>query len=179
MKSIVEEASSIGKAIEEAWSRAGKPINFSVKIFEEARRNMFGLTVQSAKIGLFFDGKAGASTPYQPPKEQRQAALPREPQQQQPVATPQKPKRIAWSSDMVDSAKEWIQQTLTIIGLPHIQFSVTVSGNLAKFSFPNYVTGKESSDRMLFSSFAHLMMTALRQKYKKSLHHVKIVLTSG
>ena len=179
MKSIVEEASSIGKAIEQAWDRAGKPANFSIKIFEESRKNMFGFTAQSAKIGLFFDGRVGATTPIHPPREKRHPAPQREPRQQHPSATQPRPKRIAWPSDMVDFAKGWIQQTLSIMGLPNMQFSITVSGNLAKIQFPNYVTGKESSDRMLFSSFAHLMMTALRQKYKKPLQHMKVVLTSN
>ena len=181
MKSIVEEASSISKAIEQAWTRAGKPASFSVKIFEEARRNMFGLTVQSAKIGLFFDGKVGITATHQPQKAQRHTAPKREPRQQQPTATTAqpKPKRVAWPDDMVDFSKNWIQQALTIMGLPNMQFTVTVSGNLAKFHFASFVTGKESSDRMLFSSFAHLMMNSLRQKYKKSLHHMKVVLTSS
>lgn len=179
MKSIVEEASSIGKAIEQAWIRAGNPADFSVKIFEESRRNMFGLTTQSAKIGLFFDGKVGITATPQLPREKRHAAPKREPHPSQPTTASPKPKRVAWPADMVDFAKGWIQQTLNIIGLPNMQFSVTVSGNLAKIKFDSYVTGKESSDRMLFSSIAHLMMTSLRQKYKKSLHHMKVVLTSN
>lgn len=60
MKSIMEEASSIFKAIENAWKRAGQPHDFSVKVYEEPQRNFFGLTVKSAKIGLFFDEKAPA-----------------------------------------------------------------------------------------------------------------------
>ena len=58
MKSIMEEASSIFKAIENAWNRAGQPQDFSVKVFEEPQRNFFGMTVKSAKIGLFFDEKS-------------------------------------------------------------------------------------------------------------------------
>lgn len=58
MKSVMEEASSIFKAIENAWKRAGQPHDFSVKVFEEPQRNFFGLTVKSAKIGLFFDEKS-------------------------------------------------------------------------------------------------------------------------
>ena len=61
MNSIIEEASSIAKAIDQAWQRAEKPQEFSVKIFEEPQRNMFGLTVKSAKIALFFDEKATIS----------------------------------------------------------------------------------------------------------------------
>jgi len=58
----MEEASSIFKAIENAWNRAGQPHDFSVKVFEEPQRNFFGITVKSAKIGLFFDEKSLTKT---------------------------------------------------------------------------------------------------------------------
>lgn len=54
MKSIMEEASSIVKAIEAAWIRAEKPREFSVKIFEEPEKNFFGMVTKSAKIALIF-----------------------------------------------------------------------------------------------------------------------------
>lgn len=50
----MEEASSIIKAIEKAWNRAGSPKEFSVKIFEEPQKNFIGLTVKPAKIALLF-----------------------------------------------------------------------------------------------------------------------------
>lgn len=55
MKSLVEEASTIVKALEKAWTRAGKPQTFSVKIFEEEETNFFGFTKKSAKVGIFFE----------------------------------------------------------------------------------------------------------------------------
>ena len=55
MKSVIHEASSIIKAIDQAWEKAGKPTDFSVKILEEAQKNFFGFTVRSAKVALFFD----------------------------------------------------------------------------------------------------------------------------
>ncbi len=55
MKSIIEEAPSILKAIEKAWARAGNPTEFSVKIFEEAQKNFFGMTSKNAKVGVFFE----------------------------------------------------------------------------------------------------------------------------
>ena len=54
MKSIMEEASSIIKAIEKGWISAGQPKEFTVKILEEPQRNFIGMTVRSAKIGIFF-----------------------------------------------------------------------------------------------------------------------------
>lgn len=53
MKSIMEEASSTMKAIENGWIRAGKPEEFSVRVFEEAEKNFFGFTTKPAKIGIF------------------------------------------------------------------------------------------------------------------------------
>lgn len=57
MKSIMQEASSVIKAIEKGWENAGKPKEFSIKVFEEPKKNFIGMTVQSAKIGIFFDEK--------------------------------------------------------------------------------------------------------------------------
>ena len=61
MKSIMEQASSIIKAIEKAWISADKPKEFSVKIFEHEEKNFFGMTTKPAKIGIFFSDKATAS----------------------------------------------------------------------------------------------------------------------
>ncbi len=55
MKSLVEEASSIFKALEKAWERAGKPESFSVKVFELPEKNFFGFTKKNAKVGIFFE----------------------------------------------------------------------------------------------------------------------------
>ena len=57
MNSIVQEASSIAKAVETAWAKAGKPQKFSIRVFEEAQKNFFGITSKPAKIALLFDQK--------------------------------------------------------------------------------------------------------------------------
>ena len=62
MKSLVEEASSVSKAVEKAWIRAGKPTSFSVKIYEEAQSGFLGFNSKPAKIGLFFEEQVQAKT---------------------------------------------------------------------------------------------------------------------
>ena len=57
MKSIMEQASSIIKAIEKAWISAESPKEFTVKIFEKEEKNFFGMTTKPAKIGIFFSDK--------------------------------------------------------------------------------------------------------------------------
>ncbi len=52
----MEEASTISKAIENAWNRAGQPQEFTVKILEHPKTTFFGLkTEKSAKIAFFFN----------------------------------------------------------------------------------------------------------------------------
>lgn len=74
MKSIMEEASSIMEAIQKGWERAGKPQEFSVKIFEDAQTAFFGMrTVKSAKIALFFKEGGPSLTPTTPEPNHRPA----------------------------------------------------------------------------------------------------------
>lgn len=66
MKSLVEEASSITKAIEKAWIRAGQPQSFSVKIFETPEVGFLGFTKKSAKVGIFFEEPAAEKSNKKP-----------------------------------------------------------------------------------------------------------------
>jgi hypothetical protein len=68
MKSIIHEASSIGKAIEQGWQKAGCPKEFSVRILEEPERNFIGLTIKTAKVALFFGEKTQQPTPSPAPR---------------------------------------------------------------------------------------------------------------
>lgn len=63
MKSIMEEASSVIKAIEKGWIQAGKPQEFTIKVFEEATKNFIGMTVHPAKIAIFFQEKGVQQQP--------------------------------------------------------------------------------------------------------------------
>jgi hypothetical protein len=77
MKSMMEEASSIVKAIENCWLRAGKPQEFTVRILEEPQKNFLGMTTKPAKIALFFDQKLvmlDGVKKQQPPQIKREVA---------------------------------------------------------------------------------------------------------
>lgn len=66
MKSIIQEASSIAKAIEQGLEKAGNPRDFSIKILEYPEKNFFRLTTRSAKIALYWDEKGGAKRQVEP-----------------------------------------------------------------------------------------------------------------
>lgn len=63
MKSVIQEASSIAKAIEQGLVKAGNPRDFSVKILEYPEKNFFGLTTKPAKIALYYDERMARKAP--------------------------------------------------------------------------------------------------------------------
>lgn len=77
MKSIVQEASSIKKAVEQAWESAGKPKQFSVKILELPQKNFFGFTTRSAKIALLFNETATRDQGHGHGRNERRPSQPR------------------------------------------------------------------------------------------------------
>lgn len=58
MKSVVQEASTIGKAIEQGWKTAGEPREFSIKVLEIPQHNFLGFTTKSAKVAIVFEENA-------------------------------------------------------------------------------------------------------------------------
>jgi len=75
MKSIIQEASSVAKAVEQGLLKAGNPRDFSVKILELPEKNFFGLTTKPAKIALYYDERSPRKPevrPERPPRDQRQ-----------------------------------------------------------------------------------------------------------
>lgn len=222
MKSVMEEASSIAKAVEQAWERVGKPREFTVKVFEEAKHSFFGFTTQSAKIALIFDENMLMVKPTQErPKEQhhvkssqdkhKQKFKKQHPRKQEsPAHQPQQKtverkiekqdkqdkqsdnakattgthdermgkQKSLWTDEMIQAAQTWVDKNLKIIGLPNITFTTSAQKYYLRFQFDNCVLENKEKEKKLFSAFAHLIMATLRNKFKKELRGLKVVLIS-
>lgn len=202
MKSIMEEASSLTKAIEKGWIRAGKPQEFTVKVFEEAKKNFFGFTVKSAKIALFFQEQVfsqpsrhqknapqPAAKRFQTHSEPQPQAQTRQQPQARPLPTPVRQERAPrteahtsatpWSPELTDAAQEWVKDSLKLMNLSHIDFTVEADRYALKFSFKKPLNELNEKEKMLFRSWAYLIMQALRQKFKRPLKGLKVILTSN
>ena len=83
MKSIIQEASSLSKAIEQGWQKAGKPTMFSVKILQDANKNFIGMTTQNAKIAFYFGRFDELQTQQQAGIQTQQVQQHKQPQQGQ------------------------------------------------------------------------------------------------
>lgn len=227
MKSIMEEASSIAKAIEKGWARAGKQQEFSVKVFEEPEKNFIGITTKPAKIGLFFQESAVQShkaifkdrtqasqankytdkltssssdkqhkkiahhephmRPIKSESATQQKNQQRGPQQERNTEIiraenqPQKKEHSSttpWSDELVGSAQEWVNNSLKIMG-SDATFSVEIDRYALKLQFTKLITANHDKEKMLFRSWAYLIMQALRQRYKRPLKGLKVILMSN
>lgn len=216
----MEEGSSIAKAIEQAWLRAGQPEEFTVKVFEEPKKNFFGLTTQPAKIAILFSqhaskvqkniqGRPQKTEPrrreqpqtqkpvpaqkkvHPAPKKDDRRQQPRQPQRprqlerrtpdqrpRQPLQQPEAPhstrqQESPWSPEMVQAAREWIQETLVMMGKKDITFSTDVNRIYLNVRF-NEAILKGADQEMLFKSWSNLIMQSLRDTFKKDIRNFRV-----
>lgn len=198
MKSIMQEASSVAKAIEKAWISAGRPQEFSVKVFEEAKKNFIGFTTQSAKIGLFFNEKSSSPRDHgehgrekAQAKNQANARNPIHPKKHESLIkkneSPSFAKeehdehagedRVIWTPDMVEKATEWINGTLVAMSLSGISFACNVEHYTLTVTFADALLANSHDEKQLFKSFSFLMLQALKRTFKRPLRGFKISLT--
>lgn len=203
MKSIMEEASSIIKAIEKGWARAGNPKEFTVKVFEEPEKNFFGITTRSAKIGIFFaDAKPVKQEPVvtkqklaQKPapaqiqtkvREQKQRPLPKE------KIKEQKPSQVeareegqevvsrppVWTDEMQGTVRQWLTEFLALVNMP-VTFTLNPQHFHLKINFSNKIYDDKNREKQLFSSLATLMLNILKYQNKRPLKGYKIIFIGG
>lgn len=207
MKSIMEEASSIMKAIEKGWQTAGKPKEFTVKIFEEPEKNFIGMTVKPAKVALIFseapvraEAKPRRSgTPESekaktyPERREKQTRQPREqePKRREEVRRPikrvEETPQVEPAAEKVDRGPVWTddmissaQEWLTdILAMIDVKvpFTVTPERFHLKIQFAGPVYDEAKREKHLFASVSHLLLTMLKRQYKRPLKGYKIVLT--
>lgn len=192
MKSLMEEASSISKAIEKGWTNAGKPKEFTIKVYEEPQKNFIGMTVRPAKIGIFFtepkqqpvsEGRPRVKQkPLQQPRALEKVAKEprREPKPLEERPLPKKSQEDLgpiWSDDMVTSTKDWVQEMLRHMGFGHVPFTIEPQRFHLKINFGQDLVADKEKQKHLFAVFSGLLLTMLKRQCKRPLRGYKIVLT--
>lgn len=203
MKSVMQEASSVAKAIEQAWTKAGKPKDFSIKVLEEAQKNFFGMTVRSAKIALFFDEKPAprAHAPQQRhqqpqrehhrPQETNRPSREQQPQQRQPREMQQKhemPEGGAapqqrqhhepqWNDAMVAHAQAWLTETLKNMHKDNITFTIQPQHYHLRITLSSQILPDIDKEKQLLASMSALIIETLKRRFRVGLRGHKVVLT--
>ena len=123
--------------------------------------------------------------------EQPRSNQPKQPQQRaqqtQPVSAntssdeqsaAEKPRRIpaAWNDAMINTTQTWLKKTLNLMGMNTIEFSSVVAGKNLKLTFNTPLIADPMHEKQLFRSFAHLIMSSLRNQYKQEIKDLKVIL---
>lgn len=204
MKSIVEEASSISKAIENGWLRAGKPQEFTVRIFEEPEKNFLGLTKKPAKIGILYNEIVPAARKIQTSKKyERRSLAPK--QQAQPTRSistqrfqkqtttgsqvdqqrqqkiqlheEKKQERPAhWSPELIEASKQWLSSMLSIAGKPGLNLTTEAHQYNLSIRITGSVLDDKKKEQQLFKNWSYLLLQALKHKFKRGLRGYKIII---
>ena len=77
---------------------------------------------------------------------------------------------------MQKKAEEWVTKNLALLNLSNISFETRIGGNNLYITFDKPVIENEQKERILFSSFAHLIMATLGNSFKKKYSNLKVVL---
>ncbi len=186
MKSIVQEGSSIAKAIDCAWKRAEQPTEFSVRINEHPQKNMFGFTTKSAKVSLFYQEERKKERPSHQTQKQRPKKIVEKPvvaakTKKAPVAPRPRTQESTepWNENMVKFAQTWLNDLLHNLGADHAKFVLEPQRYHLKVTFTKPVFTEEEKNRALFRNCAHLLLQSARNNFKRPLKGFKVVLTTG
>lgn len=194
MKSIVQEGSTVLKAVEKALQIAGNPREFTVKVLEEPQKNFFGMTTRSAKISLLFDTviqkvyKTEKQQVEQPKTEKKRfEQREQKPEKQRPTRTPKPPKaqkpkldgQTFWTDTMVEMAKNWLKSTISKMDHVPVDFETDINRYYLRVTFDQPLHSDEEKERQIFRSFSYLILQSLRTKLQRPLRGFKVVLTRG
>lgn len=188
MKSIVEEASSIKQAIENGWKRLGEPTVFSVKILERPETGFLGFNTKSAKVALIVEDKTAPSQLRQHFKsESADKSVPIKKAYTTPSHQAYQPNRqevenapeqtVKWSDQRLAIVEDWLKDVLKLMGKEHVAFERVVSDATLHITFKAPLLADAKNERFILASISHLMMETLRNKSKKILRNMRIVIS--
>ena len=227
MKSVLEEGTSVPKAIEKAWVSAGRPEEFTIKVFETDQRNFFGFLKKAAVVTILFDprktpqgtkeareqssrrrerggqqarerrGRDGdkrdggrdrsrsaqpakrADRPEQKPRQEQKPQAPK-PEQTAAPAKQEVAKKVKeqWTPELIEQMTDELK---TVCGMLKIDepSKVGARGSTLRIEFSKPVIEEVEFERMLFSSFAHLLFQFVKREHRSKLRGLRIALSSG
>lgn len=189
MKLLMQEASSVLKAVEKAWIAAGKPREFTIKIYEESEHNFIGLTTKPAKIGIMFGHEIEQKEPREVKvREKRPVQLEEKvierkerPEKKAPEKrereTEQRAKRThtIWTEPMIQFVQTWLQGAMDVLQRD-VSFTIEPQNYYLRCVFEKPILETPEQERILFRTFSLLILQALKRELHRPLRGFKIVL---
>lgn len=188
MKSILQEDSSVVKAIEKAWNQSGRPSTFTVNILNFEEKGLFGFLKQPAVVSVAYDPIK--RTVYEkrpvvgPNKSNKKKTEPYVvPNNKKPVSKERKESKIKkdqilWKDEFVSFVKLSFKDILKIMGFS-VGFTVSVENKMLNIFLDSKILKDAEDEKMFFISISNLLMQFLKRKYKKKFSNYYLIIHSG
>ncbi len=197
MKSILQEANSIERAIDKAWNEAGKPKEFTIKVLDEGERNFLGLSRRPAIVSILFKPEK-ATNPMPVRKEERPTREERrdrsrengrrsdateQPKMRRYTGTDEqraafhKTQAEGWSEEWQDFVMNEIRELLKRMAISVDMHGVVTADKVFTISFKKPLLENDDEQRMLFATFSYLAIQLLKRQYKSRFVGYRIAVT--
>ena len=192
MKSILQEATSVEKAVAKAWEAADSPNEFSVKILEPGQRGFLGFSSKDAIISLVYETHSDKTihktqnSTRKPTRQSQQRQNPIRSREEKPVdkrtkETPHQKSQentLVWTDEMSKTVSEILSDILKTIN-SDAQIKTIVTGNALSVKFSQKILPEEETERSLRASLSYLVLQALKRKLRRKLRGFKLHIDSG
>lgn len=203
MKSIVQEASSIERAIDKAWNEAGKPREFTIKVLDAGEKNFFGISKRPAVVSIVYSPKkekaksrpnnnTGSSDKPDYVVRERKPTRSKKPNDNKKRDRDNRDRdnnKQFQSKVNPANAHEWHKQWVTYVEnslralLEKMRittpFHLIVDKKNLTISFTQGILEDEEEQRMFFASISYMAIQFLKRQYKNKFVGFKIIVTTG
>lgn len=186
MKSILQQAPSIMKAVKKAWESSGKPQEFNIKILEFEDKNFLGWSKKPATIKLsFLDNKPIAPTkplpvkkeirPENRPNIQNIQKISTSPTQTTNNISKEKTIKLTWRKEFIDDISSWFAELLKILSID-TKFSTKVDQKILKIYIDKRIFKDAEEEKAFFIGLSHVLMQFLKRKYRKKFKNFFLII---
>ena len=187
MKSMLQEAPTVLKAIEKAWRSCGEPEEFTIKVLEHEKKSFWGTIKKPAVISIVYEaGRAHEKITPEPFKREKieapkQPEIKRREEEKRSVqaAPVMKKQEIAygWTKEFINDVTFWLKEITSIMGFK-INFNLKVDQKILNIYLDQSILQEKEDEKMFFISISHLLMQFLKRKYKKKFNNYYLIIHS-
>lgn len=194
MKSILQEDSSVIKAIAKAWNQSGKPSTFTINILNVEEKGLFGFLKRPAIVSIVYDPikmtvyekrtSVVSNKPIPKNKIIPKKVISRSVQnKKKPVSkvikeSKIKKNQILWKDEFVSYVKLSFNDILKIMGF-RVAFTISVENKMLNIFLDTKILKDAEDEKMFFISISNILMQFLKRKYKRKFSNYYLIIHSG
>ncbi|MBD3231978.1 hypothetical protein GF322_04965 [Candidatus Dependentiae bacterium] len=195
MKSMLQEAATVFKAIEKAWLSCGKPDKFTVKVLEYEDKNFWGLTKKPAVISFTYDSnELKEKTVYDFKAKTQNKNINRfvkndlyKENKTKSAKTERyldekkeqlKKKNISerfWTKEIVHDVLSYLKDLIGILGVK-ISIKYKIDQKILNIYFDKKILNETDDEKIFYISLSHIIMQFLKKKYKKKFKNYYLII---